>query len=119
MPPRRAFRPAALPELIVTDATKLSVCVRDLARSPVIGFDTEFVGEDSYQPELCLIQVSTAERLYIIDPFASGPLDSFWALLHDPNRVVLAHAAREEVRLCRFGSGKVPANLFDMQIAVG
>jgi ribonuclease D len=105
--------------LIVTDATKLSVCVRDLARSPVIGFDTEFVGEDSYQPELCLIQISTAERLYIIDPFACGPLDSFWALLHDPERVVLVHAAREEVRLCRFGSGKVPANLFDMQIAVG
>jgi len=117
--PRRTFRPAILPELFVSDATKLSVCVRDLARSAVIGFDTEFVGEDSYQPELCLIQVSTAERLYIIDPFACGSLDAFWTLLHDPNRVVLAHAAREEVRLCRFGSGQVPANLFDMQIALG
>ena len=117
--PRRVFRPPPLPELIVSDATKLSVCVRDLARSPVIGFDTEFVGEDSFRPELCLIQISTADRLYIIDPFACGPLESFWELLHDPNRVVLVHAAREEVRLCRFGSGKVPANLFDTQIAVG
>jgi len=117
--PRRAYRPPALPELIVSDATKLAICARDLARSPVIGFDTEFVGEDSFRPELCLIQVSTADRLYIIDPFACGPLDAFWEILHDPNRMVLAHAAREEVRLCRFGSGKVPANLFDMQIAVG
>ena len=95
--PRRAFRPAPLPELIVSDAKKLSVCVRDLARSTVIGFDTEFVGEDSYQPELCLIQVSTADRLYIIDPFASPARSTaFWALMHDPARVVLAHAAREE-----------------------
>ena len=37
----------------------------------------------------------------------------------DPSRVVVVHAGREEVRLCRLGAGKTPGNLFDLQIAAG
>jgi ribonuclease D len=84
-----------------------------------MGFDTEFVGEDTYRPELCLIQVSTSERLYLIDPYQCGPLDRFWELMHDPNRTVVVHAGREEARMCRFQSSMPPAKLFDVQIAAG
>jgi ribonuclease D len=58
-------------------------------------------------------------RLFLIDPLATGPLDDFWKLLHDPARVVVVHAGREEVRLCRLWSGQPPANLFDLQLAAG
>lgn len=117
--PRRPYKPLPLPEVTVSDEYGLVDAVAHLRDSPILGFDIEFVGEDTYRPDLCLIQVSTAERLMVIDPFTCGPLDAFWALLHDPNRVLVVHAGREEVRMCRFASGRPPANLFDVQIAAG
>ncbi len=106
-------------EEIVTTPEELAACCDRLASCPQLGFDTEFVGEDTYHPSLCLVQVATAERLILIDPLTAGPLDGFWKLLLDPARTVVVHAGREEVRLCRFWTGEVPAHLFDLQLAAG
>jgi ribonuclease D len=95
----------------------LAECLAHLAAAPELAFDTEFVGEDTYRPDLCLVQVATRERLYLIDPLSAGPLDAFWELLTDPARVVVVHAGREEVRMCRAGVGRPPVNLVDIQIA--
>src|SRR4051812_14727027 len=106
-------------EEIVTTEQELTDCCAYLATQSILGFDTEFVGEETYHPRLCLVQVATPGRLFLIDPLATGPLDGFWKLLHDPQRVVVVHAGREEVRLCRLWSGQPPANLFDLQLAAG
>src|SRR5437879_10716556 len=108
-----------LPEQIITHADELADCCAYPSTCPVFGFDTEFVGEESYHPRLCLIQVATPERLLLIDPLSAGPLDAFWNLVVDPSHQVVAHAAREEVRLCKLFTGKTPGNLFDLQIAAG
>ena len=117
--PRRPFRAADLPETFVADAAGLADCVAHLRTAKLIGFDTEFVGEETFRPELCLVQISTAERLFVIDPYHCGPMDEFWKLMHDPARTVIVHAGREEVRMCQFFSGKPPAAIFDAQIAIG
>ncbi len=106
-------------EEIIADAAELARCCEYLASCPRIGFDTEFVGEDTYQPRLCLVQVATPERLFLIDPLSAGPLDAFWKLIIDPSRQVVVHAGREEVRLCQFWAGQPPGNLFDLQLAAG
>jgi ribonuclease D len=106
-------------EEMVTRPEELAECCAYLANCPAIGMDTEFVGEDSYHPRLCLVQVATPERLILIDPLSAGPLDAFWSLVIDPARVVVVHAGREEVRLCRLLAGQVPGNLFDLQLAAG
>jgi ribonuclease D len=117
--PRRPPKIPALPENLVTHPAQLVACLDHLAQAPVVAFDTEFVGEDAYRPELCLLQVATVEKLFIIDPFSCGPLDRFWELLLDPARTVVVHAGREDIRICHFAVGKPPANLFDVQIAAG
>ena len=108
-----------LPEQIVTQPEELAAFCARLAAQPHFGFDTEFVGEDSYHPRLCLVQVATPEGLFLIDPLTAGSLDEFWRLVVDPARVVVVHAGREEVRLCRFWTGQTPGNLFDLQLAAG
>src|SRR5437773_253357 len=108
-----------LPEQIVTRPEDVADCCSYLASCPEFGFDTEFVGEDTYYPRLCLIQVATPERLILIDPVTAGPLDAFWKLIVDPAHRVIVHAGREEVRLCRLWTGSTPGNLFDLQIAAG
>ena len=108
-----------LREEIVTHPEELAACVAELTACPHFGFDTEFVGEDTYHPSLCLVQVATPDRLFLIDPLTTGPLDAFWQLIVDPARVVVVHAGREEVRLCRLWTGRTPGNLFDLQLAAG
>jgi ribonuclease D len=108
-----------IPEQVITRPEELAACCSHLTSCRQFGFDTEFVGEETYHPRLCLVQVATAERLYLIDPLAVGPLDAFWKLVVDPANLVIVHAGREEVRLCRLWSGQAPANLFDLQLAAG
>jgi ribonuclease D len=108
---------STLAEVVIASPEELAECCAALARCPQVGFDIEFVGEDSYQPSLCLIQVASAEALYLIDPFIVGPLDAFWQVLLEPGRTVVVHAGREEVRLCHRSCGRTPPGLFDLQIA--
>src|SRR5207244_12623450 len=46
-------------------------------------------------------------------------LDGFWNLVIDPRYTVVAHASREEIRICYKSSGKLPGRLVDLQIAAG
>src|SRR5215471_10459332 len=106
-------------EQIVTQPEELPELCAHIAAARRFGFDTEFVGEHTYHPHLCLIQVATADRIILIDPLSVGPLDAFWELVVDPANEVIVHAGREEVRLCRLWSGRTPGNLIDLQIAAG
>jgi ribonuclease D len=108
-----------LPEQLVDSPQGLAECCDHLAICSAFGFDTEFIGEETFHPRLCLVQVATVERLFVIDPLAVGPLEQFWELVADPARVVVVHAGREEIRMCRQGCGRPPGNLFDLQVAAG
>lgn len=94
------------------------LCLR-LAGSDWLGFDTEFVSEDCYRPDLCLIQVASREELAIIDPTGLSDITAFWELLLDPARRVVVHAGREEVLFCFRATGQLIPNLFDIQLAAG
>ena len=108
-----------IPELIVACPEELAECCEHLANSPIFGYDTEFIGESTYHPKLCLVQVASPERLYLLDPIALPNLSPFWELVADPNRLTIVHAGREEIRICRQSFGKPPGNSFDLQIAAG
>ena len=84
-----------------------------------IGFDTEFVSEDTYYPQLCLIQANVDGELFIIDPMELDDVTSFWEALASPAHVTVAHAGREELRFCLRATDQRPHDLFDAQIAAG
>ncbi len=103
----------------INTAEHLQEFCEKLRPCALIGFDTEFVSEDSYRPKLCLLQVAAGDHLAIIDPMPVDETLPFWELLTEPGRVVIAHAAREEVRFCFRYTGKPIAGLFDTQLAAG
>lgn len=103
---------------INTPAQLESFCA-ELSRADRIGFDTEFVSEDTFRPELCLIQVATQDQLAVIDPYTVGKLSRFWQTLADGKHTTIVHAAREEVNFALNDGGREPANLFDAQLAAG
>lgn len=82
-----------------------------------IGFDTEFVSEDSFRPQLCLVQVIVGDTMAVIDPLEVPELTRFWEILADGPHTTLVHAAREEVNFSLTAIGRPPANIFDTQLS--
>lgn len=105
-------------ETIANPAQLADFC-RRLADADRIGIDTEFVSEDTFRPELCLVQVATRNELAVIDPYRAGDLTAFWKLLAAGKHCTIVHAAREEVNFALTACGQPPANLFDTQLAAG
>ena len=103
----------------INTVDELEQFCEEIADCKQIGFDTEFVSEETYRPQLCLIQVAAGDRLAIIDPEYVEDTTSFWNLLTEPGRTVIAHAAREECRFCYRFTGKPISGLFDTQLAAG
>ncbi|REK12973.1 MAG: ribonuclease D [Planctomycetota bacterium] len=120
--PRRESKPradvASDYEHITSDRGLADLC-RQLADAPTIAFDTEFVSEHTYRPQLCLIQVAAGERMAVIDPQTISDVTPFWELLASPGHETLVHAGREELLFCLAAVGRPPTGLFDVQIAAG
>ncbi len=104
----------------IEDQAGVSALCERLREATWIGFDTEFVSEYTYFPDLCLVQVSADDGLLaIIDTKAVPEIDEFWETLADGDHLTIVHAGREEFRFCRRAVGRVPKNWFDVQLAAG
>lgn len=104
---------------VVNQAGQLPRLIESIAGADLIGFDTEFVAEDTYQPDLCLLQLSTREEVFIVDPRSLPDLSELWQLLVDPERTVIVHAGREEILFAYRATGNSIPGMFDVQVAVG
>ncbi len=105
-------------EHITSDQHLRDFC-ETIASAPIVAYDTEFVSEDSYQPDLCLIQLAANGHLAIVDSLEVPDLSPLWNLLTTPGRETLVHAGREEFRFIWKATGKPPSGWFDVQIAAG
>ena len=105
------------PAIEIEEPQELEAFCERSRDSRIIGFDTEFVSENRYRPELCLLQVATDHEIAIIDTLKLDNIDSFWQLLTEGDHVSVVHAAREEFLFCFRACGKRPRNLFDTQLA--
>lgn len=103
----------------VDSEAQLTEALTAVRRAPVVGFDTEFVGEKTYEPQLCLLQVATEEGIWVIDPLSRIDLAALWTALTEPGRELVALAARQEILFCLRHAGRPPAMLFDPQLAAG
>ena len=57
--------------LIDTSAELAALCER-LSKHDFVAVDTEFMRENTYWPELCLLQIASVEEAAAIDPMASA-----------------------------------------------
>jgi len=105
-------------ELITKQEAFEELCAH-LRESGLVAFDTEFVSEYTYRPQLCLLQFATTERLVAVDPFDLEDLSPWWDIMTDDETTVIVHGGREEVRFCIHLAGARPLKLIDVQIAQG
>ncbi|MGI8942743.1 MAG: ribonuclease D [Qipengyuania sp.] len=105
--------------LITTTDALAQLCER-LSQSDFVTVDTEFMRENTYWPELCLVQIANEEEAAAIDPLAEGiDLKPLWALMCDNEDVLkVFHAGGQDVEIVYNFTGKTPHPIFDTQIAM-
>ncbi len=82
-----------------------------------LGVDTEFMREKTYFAQLCLIQISTPDDIYCVDPLVDVGQSEFWRQLLGTSWVV--HSARQDIEVVYQTAGAMPSVIFDTQIAAG
>lgn len=82
-------------------------------------FDTEFVMEDRYEAEVCLVQLATQRCVFLVDPFLELDLMPVWELISDERVETVVHAGQEDLAIAFRETGKVPRHVFDVQVAAG
>ncbi|MCZ8369705.1 MAG: ribonuclease D [Porphyrobacter sp.] len=105
--------------LITTTEALSDLCAR-LAKSDFVAVDTEFMRENTYWPELCLVQIANSEEAAAIDPMAPGiDLAPLLDLMCDNEDVLkIFHAGSQDVEIIVNLTGKTPHPIFDTQIAM-
>jgi len=105
--------------LITTTEALCDLCDR-LAKSDFLAVDTEFMRENTYWPELCLVQIANSEEAAAIDPLAEGlDLSPLLHLLTENEEVLkVFHAGGQDVEIIVNLTGKTPHPIFDTQIAM-
>ena len=105
-------------DLITDSASVANLCSR-LAHSSFVAVDTEFMRENTYWPELCLIQIADENEAAAIDPLAPGiDLDPLLDLLTGHEDVLkVFHAGGQDIEIVFNLTGRTPHPLFDTQIA--
>ena len=117
--PKRAGVPQG-DALLVTTADGLNELLAHLRAAGSFAYDSEFIGELTYIPKLCLVQVATTDRVALIDPLAAGiDLKPFWELIADPSVEKVVHAGAQDVEPVVRHLGTEAKNVFDTQIACG
>jgi ribonuclease D len=104
---------------LIADTAALSALCARIANSPYVMVDTEFMRENSFWPELCLIQIADANEAAAIDPMAKGidltPLLDL--MVRNENVLKVFHAGAQDIEIIYNLTGKTPHPLFDTQVA--
>jgi len=103
---------------LITRSEDLAPLVERLSKQPFVAVDTEFMRENTYWPDLCLIQIASPDEAAAIDPKADIDLGPLLKLLVDnPEVLKVFHAGGQDLEIIYNLTGKTPSPLFDTQIA--
>jgi ribonuclease D len=120
--PRRYNHSMSLPELaaptLIQDQSSLQELIAKLGAGKLLAVDTESNSLHAYQERVCLIQFSTREEDFLVDPLAIDDLSPLAPIFADPKIEKIYHAAEYDVMTLKRDFSFEQRNLFDTYIAV-
>ena len=83
-----------------------------------VTIDTEFLREDTYWPQLCLVQVAGSQTTILVDTLSPDlSLDPLFDFMKNDCILKVFHAARQDLEIFYHLMNEVPQMIFDTQIA--
>lgn len=102
---------------LVTTEQGLERLMQELQGEPVVALDTEASSFHRYREQVCLLQLSTRERTWLVDPLAVPHLEPLGKALADPAIEWVIHDADYDLRMLKKMWGFRVVNVFDTLVA--
>ena len=102
---------------LITTPQALAVFLERVAREEVIALDTEASSFHRFKESVCLIQISTRDKTFLIDPLAIADLAPLGKLLAQQSMEVVIHDADYDLRILAKHHGIRVENVFDTLVA--
>ena len=104
---------------LISSTDDLAALVSRMKGHDFVAVDTEFMRENSYWPDLCLVQVASPDEAAAIDPKADGlDLEPLLELMVKNDDILkVFHAGGQDLEIIHNLTGAVPNPLFDTQVA--
>jgi ribonuclease D len=102
---------------LIRDADGLRSLAADLRGIPRAGVDTESNSLHAYRERVCLVQISTPDRDYLVDPLALPDLSALKGFFEDRAVEKIFHAAEYDLLCLRRDFGFRVQGLFDTHAA--
>ena len=106
------------PPIWVATQTELRALVNDLSKQTNVAIDTESNSLYAYQEQVCLIQFSTADTDYLVDPLALDDISSLGEIFTNPEIEKTFHAAEYDLICLKRDFDFSVTNIFDTRWAV-
>lgn len=100
---------------VIATEPELVEFVKKMHAHARVAIDTEADSLHCYREKLCLLQLSTSETDFVLDPLVLQDLSSLTAVLKE--KEIVLHGADFDLRLLRRGMGLTPARIFDTVLA--
>jgi ribonuclease D len=115
--------PIACPALsnaytLITKAAELDKLMAALRKEPVLALDTEASSFHRFKERICLIQLSTRDRTWLIDPLVIDDMTALGKALEDPAVEWVIHDADYDLRMLKKMWGFRAVKVFDTMISV-
>ncbi len=102
----------------ITTTAALAEYCNAIKFAPFLCVDFEFMRENTYYSQLCLIQLATPETAAIVDPLADGlDLAPLLMLFADESLLKVFHAGGQDIEIIVNKMGATPKPVFDTQVA--
>lgn len=89
-----------------------------LSKEPILALDTEASSFHRYRERICLIQLSTRTKTWLIDPLAIDDMSSLGKALADAKTEWVIHDADYDLRMLKRMWGFKVKNVFDTMVSV-
>lgn len=104
---------------------ELADALQQLAQSPFVAIDTEFLRERTYYPKFCLLQIAHDNYCALVDVLELPTLRPLLDFLCDRSRLKVLHAAHQDLEVLALANGAarglalapLPGPFFDTQVA--
>lgn len=103
--------------LLIESSSDMDALLVQLENETIIAVDTEFQRETSYYPHIALIQIASDSIVACIDPLAFDAKAALQKILLNKNITKIFHSCSQDMEVLFYYLGKIPAPVYDTQIA--
>lgn len=104
---------------LITHTEELKKALKSIREiDSFVTIDTEFLREDTYWPQLCLVQIAGSQTTILVDTLSPDlSLDPLFDFMKNDRILKVFHAARQDLEIFYHLMDEVPQRIFDTQIA--